>query len=142
MNAGDIMFGIIKALLLLVTLAAYGLIYIMTGPAGSGTAEPLNFGALILFLLAWLISISPAIEGMLGKEVQYNPWDLGKNWQRHVVGIGFILAAFYYNFSAFHVNLGLKINLFDPFVIFFGAMAIVVYILNEWIVAFLVNGVA
>lgn len=125
MDAIDILNGSIKSLFLLVTLAAYGLIYIMTGPAGSEKAEPLNWGAVILFLLAWLIAISPAIESMLGKEVQYNPFDLEKNWQRHIIGIGFILAAFYYNFSQFESKLGLKTSPLDPSIIFFGVIAIV-----------------
>ena len=140
MNAMDIMNGSIKALFLLVTLAAYGLIYIMTGPAGSEKAEPLNWGVVILFLLAWLTAISPAIEMMLGKEVHYNPFDLEKNWQRHVIGIGFILAAFYYNFSQFESKLGLKTSPLDGTVVFFGGVAIVFYFMNEWIVEILVNG--
>ena len=76
---------------------------------------------------------------MIGKEVRYNPFDLEKNWQRHVIGIGFILAAFYYNFSQFESRLGLKTGPFDMGILFFGAFAVVAYILNEWIVMISTN---
>ena len=94
-----------------------------------------------LFLVAWLFAVSPAVDHLLGKQVQFDIWDM----KRHAINLAVLSIGAYANNSPVLELVGLakksEASALDLFTVITGVILILTaYAFTEMLVPVIVTG--